>query len=96
MSDSFGARFGVRIGDSIHLPSKAGPLVLRVGASIAGMAGSSGSLLLDERTFSMASIAYTGSVFPSPEQNWLSRLADEKNTNNITGFKNARADEIID
>lgn len=51
--------------------------------------------LLDERTFSMASIAYTGSIFPSPEQNWLSRMADEKNTNNITGFKNARADEII-
>ncbi len=52
--------------------------------------------LLDERTFGMASIAYTGSIFPSPEQNWLGRLADEKNTNNITGFKNARADRIID
>ena len=52
--------------------------------------------LLDERTFGMASIAYTGSIFPSPEQNWLGRLADEKNTNNITGFKNARADQIID
>ncbi|MDA1183246.1 MAG: extracellular solute-binding protein [Acidobacteria bacterium] len=52
--------------------------------------------LLDERTFGMASIAYTGSIFPSPEQNWLGRLADENNTNNITGFKNARADEIID
>ena len=51
--------------------------------------------LLDERSFSMASIAYTGSIFPSPEQNWLGKLADEKNTNNITGFKNARADEII-
>ncbi|NOT28235.1 MAG: ABC transporter substrate-binding protein [Acidobacteria bacterium] len=52
--------------------------------------------LLDERTFGMASIAYTGEVFPSPEQNWRGRLADEKNTNNITGFKNARADQIID
>lgn len=52
--------------------------------------------LLDERTFGMASIAYTGSIFPSPEQNWLGRLADEKNTNNITGFKNARADQIIE
>ncbi|MSO30507.1 MAG: ABC transporter substrate-binding protein [Acidobacteria bacterium] len=51
--------------------------------------------LLDERSFGMASIAYTGSIFPSPEQNWLSRLADEKNTNNITGFKHPRADEII-
>jgi microcin C transport system substrate-binding protein len=52
--------------------------------------------LLDERTFDMASIAYTGEVFPSPEQSLLSRLADEKNTNNITGFKNARADAIIE
>jgi microcin C transport system substrate-binding protein len=52
--------------------------------------------LLDDRSFSLAEIAYTGELFPSPEQNWLSRLADEKNTNNITGFKNKRADEIID
>jgi microcin C transport system substrate-binding protein len=51
--------------------------------------------LLDERTFSMASIAYTGEVFPSPEANLRSDLADQKNTNNITGFKNKRADEII-
>jgi len=51
--------------------------------------------LLDERTFDMASIAYTGEVFPSPEGNLLSKLADEKNTNNITGFKNKRADDII-
>ena len=52
--------------------------------------------LLDDRSFGMASIAYTGEVFPSPEQNYLSRLADEKNTNNITGFKNARADQVIE
>jgi ABC-type transport system substrate-binding protein len=52
--------------------------------------------LLDERTFGMASIAYTGVLFPSPEQELSSRLADEKNTNNITGFKNKRADEIIE
>jgi microcin C transport system substrate-binding protein len=35
-------------------------------------------------------------VFPSPEQSWLSKLADVNNTNNITGFKNARADQIIE
>lgn len=51
--------------------------------------------LLDERTFGMAHIGYTGEVFPSPEANWRSDLADQKNTNNITGFKNKRADEII-
>ena len=37
----------------------------------------------------------TGSTFPNPEANWLSSMADQKNTNNITGFKNKRADEII-
>jgi microcin C transport system substrate-binding protein len=51
--------------------------------------------LLDERNFGMVSIAYTGEIFPKPDANWLSRLADEKVTNNITGFKNVRADEIM-
>ena len=52
--------------------------------------------LLDDRAFDMAMIGYTGELFPSPEQNLRSSLADQKNTNNITGFKNKRADEIIE
>ena len=52
--------------------------------------------LLDERTYDLCAIAYTGELFPNPEGNLLSKLADQKNTNNITGFKNKRADEIID
>lgn len=51
--------------------------------------------LLDERSFDMVTIAYTGSTFPTPEAVWLSSLADKNNSNNITGFKNERADEII-
>jgi microcin C transport system substrate-binding protein len=51
--------------------------------------------LLDERSFDMVTIAYTGSMFPSPEAVFLSTLADQDNSNNITGFKNERADEII-
>ncbi len=51
MSDAFGERFGVRVGDSIPIPSQSGARTLRVGASMAGMAGSSGSLLLDELAF---------------------------------------------
>ncbi len=51
--------------------------------------------LLDERTFGMASIAYTGEPFPSPEAQLRSDLADQKNTNNITGFKSPGADRII-
>ena len=52
--------------------------------------------LLDDQAFDMAMIGYTGALFPSPEQNLHSSLADQKNTNNITGFKNKRVDEIIE
>lgn len=51
---------------------------------------------IDERQFDMVSIAYTGELFPSPEANLKSELADQKNTNNLTGFKSARADAIIE
>ncbi len=51
--------------------------------------------LLDDRAFGMASIAYTGELFPTPDVNWLGSLADQKNNNNITGFRNARADQIM-
>jgi microcin C transport system substrate-binding protein len=51
--------------------------------------------LLDERTFDIVNVAYTGEAFPNPEGAYLSTLADQKNNNNITGFKNKRADEII-
>lgn len=52
--------------------------------------------LVDDRAFDMISTAYTGVPFPSPEQELHSSLADQKNTNNLTGFKNKRADEIMD
>lgn len=52
--------------------------------------------LLDDQAFQMAMIGYTGEVFPNPRANSHSSLADQKNTNNITGFKNKRADEIIE
>jgi microcin C transport system substrate-binding protein len=51
--------------------------------------------LLDERAFDMVIVAYTGDPFPNPEGQYLSTLADQKNNNNITGFKNKRADEIL-
>lgn len=51
--------------------------------------------LLDDRAFDMVEIAYTGETFPRPDASWLSQLADQKNNNNITAFKNARADEIM-
>lgn len=52
--------------------------------------------LLDDRAFDMAMIAYTGLSFPNPYNSFHSSLADQKNTNNITGFKNRRADEIME
>jgi microcin C transport system substrate-binding protein len=51
--------------------------------------------LLDERRFDMVWIGYTGSLFPDPETHLLSSLAEQKNSNNITGFKSKRVDELI-
>jgi microcin C transport system substrate-binding protein len=51
--------------------------------------------LLDDRMFGMVSIAYTGDLFPTPDVNWLGELADQKNNNNITGFRNPRADALM-
>ncbi len=51
--------------------------------------------LIDDHAFEMANIAYTGEVFPVIRMNYHGSLADQKNTNNITGFKNTRADAII-
>ena len=52
--------------------------------------------LLDERTYDMVTIAYSGLTFPNPETSFHSSLADQDNTNNITGIKNARIDEILE
>ena len=52
--------------------------------------------LLDERTFDMVTLAYNGLTFPNPETSVHSSLADQDNSNNITGIKNARIDEILD
>jgi microcin C transport system substrate-binding protein len=51
--------------------------------------------LIDDRAFDMVHLAYTGELFPTPDVNWLSQLADQNNNNNITAFKNARADQIM-
>ncbi|MBM79186.1 MAG: hypothetical protein CMJ78_01170, partial [Planctomycetaceae bacterium] len=49
---------------------------------------------LMERKFQMAMMAWSGLVFPNPETSLNSELADKNDNNNITGFKNARVDEI--
>jgi microcin C transport system substrate-binding protein len=52
--------------------------------------------LLDEFQFGMFSVAYGGGgPFPLPMQFFQSKLADQKASTNITGFKDKRVDEIL-
>lgn len=52
--------------------------------------------LMMTRQFEMSGMAWSANIFPSPEVEYHSRLADPNNTNNITGLKNARVDQLID
>ncbi|MFL3013929.1 MAG: ABC transporter substrate-binding protein [Candidatus Neomarinimicrobiota bacterium] len=51
---------------------------------------------LMDRNFTIDFQAWGGLVFPNPETSIKSTLADKKNNNNITGFKNDRVDELLD
>ena len=51
---------------------------------------------LMDRNFTIFMQNWSGLVFPNPETSLKSYLADENNTNNISGFKNARVDELCD
>ena len=53
--------------------------------------------LMDEREFQMASVGYSASKpYPMPRSMFHSDQADQPASNNLSGFKNARADEIIE
>lgn len=51
---------------------------------------------LMERNFTVYMQNWGGLVFPNPETSLNSELADKNNNNNISGFKNARVDELLD
>jgi microcin C transport system substrate-binding protein len=51
--------------------------------------------LVMERKFDLVSMAWTGLTFPNPETSYQSTLADVNNTNNISGFKDRRVDELL-
>ncbi len=51
--------------------------------------------LLMERRFETAFQAWGSILFPNPEHNLSSRSADELNTNNLSGFKDKRVDDLI-
>jgi microcin C transport system substrate-binding protein len=50
--------------------------------------------LFSDRRFEMTLVAWGGLLFPNPETSLDSKLADQNNTNNITGFKSAKVDEL--
>jgi len=58
--------------------------------------GPSNFKLMNERNFSLAWINWGGLLYPNPKSSFHSDLADKPNTNNLTGFKNSRADQIMD
>jgi microcin C transport system substrate-binding protein len=49
---------------------------------------------ISERKYQMALLAWSGLLFPNPETSFKGSLADVNNNNNITGFKNARVDQL--
>ncbi len=48
------------------------------------------------RNFQIINSSWTGSLFPDPKNTWRSNMAETEGSNNIVGFKDERADEIID
>jgi microcin C transport system substrate-binding protein len=51
--------------------------------------------LMDQRKFDLVLANWGGLVFPNPETQFASSLADQNNNNNITGFKDKRVDELL-
>jgi microcin C transport system substrate-binding protein len=51
--------------------------------------------LMMDRNFDVVTVAWGGLVFPNPETQFSSSLADVPNNNNISGFKDPRVDELL-
>ena len=51
--------------------------------------------LVGDRKFDLAEIIWGGLVFPNPETSYASSLADQTSTNNVTGIKSKRIDELL-
>ncbi len=51
---------------------------------------------MDEYAFDMTWAAWGGSLFKDPEQLWSSKEGKRPGSSNITGFANARVDELIE
>jgi len=51
--------------------------------------------LVMDRNFTMVSMGWGALLFPNPETSFGGELADQANNNNITGFKDAKADALM-
>ena len=51
---------------------------------------------LREKTYELMSIAWGALVFPNPETSFHSKLAKQKDNNNVTGFIDSRVDELCE
>ena len=49
-----------------------------------------------EKEFDLSSTNWGATIFPTPKSSWHSRLATQKDNNNVTSFANERVDELID
>jgi len=49
-----------------------------------------------DRQFDLVHYGFQRPLFPDPESEWHSRLADAKNNNNLTGFKDPHMDELME
>jgi microcin C transport system substrate-binding protein len=52
--------------------------------------------LVGQRKFDLADWGWVVPVFPDPDTEYRSSLADEPDSNNITGFKDKHVDELLD
>lgn len=52
--------------------------------------------MITEKNYTMSFMQWGGIIYPNPISSFHSRLAKGPNSNNITGFANARADELIE
>lgn len=52
--------------------------------------------LVGERQFQLHYVGWSALLFPNPATDWSSKLADEAQNNNLTGFKSAEVDRLIE
>jgi microcin C transport system substrate-binding protein len=52
--------------------------------------------LLNQRKFEVGWVNWGGILYPNPISSYHSNLADQINTNNLAGFKNAHADSLME